>query len=230
MAFNFFNWKFNPFTQVFNPVNVIGEQHIVAFDDDANAYGIRLHQEIELVGSLPFNTNINYGIFEDVTGGAQLTETPRTNPPDAGFFRVDYSANTYFATSFIEFNAADDGLAVIVNYRGKGTVVKARYQLLSEVIFPANVGIQGNLTVTDSLYVGPGTIDPAAVGQFDSTTRGFLPPRMTTTQRDAITSPPVGLHIYNITTNTLDILGALGWESNQSSGEKLYGQMTLGGF
>jgi hypothetical protein len=147
--FNFWNWKFNPFTQIFNPANFVGEQHIVAYDEDANAYGIRLNNLIELQGSLPFNTNINYSIHEDVTGGAKLTETPRTNPPDAGQFRVDYSANTYFSTSFIEFNSADDGLAVIVNYRQLGTVVKARYQLLSSIIFPANVGIEANLEVLD---------------------------------------------------------------------------------
>jgi hypothetical protein len=152
--FNFWNWKFNPFTQIFNPANFVGEQHIVAYDEDANAYGIRLNNLIELQGSLPFNTNINYSIHEDVTGGAKLTETPRTNPPDAGQFRVDYSANTYFSTSFIEFNSADDGLAVIVNYRQLGTVVKARYQLLSSIIFPANVGIEGNLDVTDNITVG----------------------------------------------------------------------------
>lgn len=36
-----------------------------------------------------------------------------------------------------------------------------------------------------------------------STTQGFLPPRMTTAQRDAITSPAVGLTIYNTTVNSL---------------------------
>jgi hypothetical protein len=34
-----------------------------------------------------------------------------------------------------------------------------------------------------------------------STTSGLLIPRMTTTQRNAITTPPNGLQIYNITTN-----------------------------
>lgn len=36
-----------------------------------------------------------------------------------------------------------------------------------------------------------------------STTKGFLPPRMTTAQRNAITSPAAGLTIYNTTVNCL---------------------------
>ncbi|MCZ2338180.1 MAG: hypothetical protein LC127_08250, partial [Chitinophagales bacterium] len=53
----------------------------------------------------------------------------------------------------------------------------------------------------DSLGVGVAT--PAASAKLDitSTTKGFLPPRMTTTQRDAISSPAAGLMIYNTTTN-----------------------------
>ncbi|SOD01796.1 hypothetical protein SAMN05216486_10165 [bacterium JGI 053] len=43
------------------------------------------------------------------------------------------------------------------------------------------------------------TPSPAAVLQLESTTQGLLLPRMTTTQRDAISSPPDGLVIYNST-------------------------------
>lgn len=43
------------------------------------------------------------------------------------------------------------------------------------------------------------TRDASAVLQIDSITRGFLPPRMTTTQRNAISSPAAGLIIYNTT-------------------------------
>ena len=47
--------------------------------------------------------------------------------------------------------------------------------------------------------VGIGTSSPASSSQLEvsSTTKGFLPPRMTTLQRDAISSPATGLLIYN---------------------------------
>jgi hypothetical protein len=48
---------------------------------------------------------------------------------------------------------------------------------------------------------------PETSAQLDvfSTTRGFLPPRMTSTQRDAISSPAAGLVIYNTTTLKLQV-------------------------
>jgi len=54
-----------------------------------------------------------------------------------------------------------------------------------------------------TLYIGGNPASIAASAQLDvaSTTKGFLPPRMTTTQRDAISSPAAGLIVYNTTTN-----------------------------
>jgi hypothetical protein len=49
---------------------------------------------------------------------------------------------------------------------------------------------------------GGDAFDPSSIVELNSTTRGFLPPAMTTTQRDAITAPAAGLEIYNTTTNT----------------------------
>ena len=45
--------------------------------------------------------------------------------------------------------------------------------------------------------------DPSAMLDVSDTTKGFLPPRMTTIQRDAISSPAAGLTIYNTTVNCL---------------------------
>jgi uncharacterized protein (TIGR02145 family) len=47
--------------------------------------------------------------------------------------------------------------------------------------------------------------DPSAILDASSTTQGFLPPRMTTGQRDAISNPAVGLLIYNTTLACLQI-------------------------
>ena len=46
--------------------------------------------------------------------------------------------------------------------------------------------------------VGIGTTSPAASAELDvtSTTKGFLPPRMTHAQRNAITSPEAGLRVW----------------------------------
>jgi hypothetical protein len=45
----------------------------------------------------------------------------------------------------------------------------------------------------------------------NSTTRGFLPPRMTTTQKNAIASPAAGLTVYDSTTNKLCCYNGSTW-------------------
>ncbi len=61
--------------------------------------------------------------------------------------------------------------------------------------------------------VGIGTATPDASAKLDiiSTTQGLLPPRMTTTQRDAIVSPATGLVIFNTTTNSLEYKSSSVW-------------------
>ena len=54
------------------------------------------------------------------------------------------------------------------------------------------------ISIAAQAQVGIGTNSPAASAQLDvsSTTKGFLPPRMTSAQRNAIASPTTGLMIY----------------------------------
>lgn len=63
--------------------------------------------------------------------------------------------------------------------------------------------------------LGVGTIAPVASAKVEilSTTKGFLKPRMTTTQRDAITSPATGLEIYNTTTSLPNFYDGAAWQS-----------------
>jgi hypothetical protein len=58
-------------------------------------------------------------------------------------------------------------------------------------------------------------VNPSAQLEVLSTTKGFLPPRMTTTQRDAINggSPAEGLVIFNTTKNCMQYKSDTGWVS-----------------
>jgi len=62
------------------------------------------------------------------------------------------------------------------------------------------------MTILGSGNVGIGTASPASTSilELSSTTKGFLPPRLSTTQRDAITTPADGLVVYNSTQTNLN--------------------------
>ena len=62
--------------------------------------------------------------------------------------------------------------------------------------------------------VGIGTTSVAASALLDmvSTAQGFLPPRMTEAQRDAIATPATGLVVYNTDDNTVDFYDGDSWE------------------
>jgi len=75
------------------------------------------------------------------------------------------------------------------------------------------------LRITSDGKLGLGTSSPNTSALLDvtSTTLGFLPPRMTEVQRDAISSPAAGLMIYNTTTNKLNFYNGTAWEAVTSA-------------
>ena len=73
-----------------------------------------------------------------------------------------------------------------------------------------NFGSQ-NVVTTGAGGFGTATPDAKAALDVTSTTKGFLPPRMTTAQRDAIVAPTAGLVLYNSTTNKLQVRTDAAW-------------------
>jgi hypothetical protein len=69
----------------------------------------------------------------------------------------------------------------------------------STSIFAQNVGI------------GTVTPDPSAILDVTSTSKGFLPPRMTTSERNAIANKVAGLMVYNTTTACVEMYNGTNW-------------------
>ena len=67
--------------------------------------------------------------------------------------------------------------------------------------------------VTNNFLVGTTTDVASSKLTVESTTQGFLPPRMTTTQKNAIASPASGLVVYDTTLGKLCVRGASAWET-----------------
>ncbi len=80
----------------------------------------------------------------------------------------------------------------------------------------ANYPTPANNSLIIEPGVGIGTSNPNSAALLDLTSnvspyQGFLLPRMTTGQRDLISSAPAGLVIYNTTTNNLEYRNNAGW-------------------
>lgn len=66
--------------------------------------------------------------------------------------------------------------------------------------------------------VGSGAIDPSALITLISNNRGFLPPRMTAAQKNAIGSPATGLVLFDTTNNEPQVYDGTAWGGFSGSG------------
>jgi hypothetical protein len=142
------------------------------------------------------------------------------------------SANNYIASKLLIGTTTDAGFKLDVNGTARvigisyfdgiitaasGIGVLGRYSLTSD-------GVNGLLTMANLAntfnlkkyikIVGDGVEgnnDASAALQIDGTTRGFLPPRMTTTQKNAIGTPAAGLQVYDTTLNQMSYYNGTTW-------------------
>lgn len=89
--------------------------------------------------------------------------------------------------------------AAVIGTTGSGNLVFATSPTLTTPILGAATGT--------TLFLGTGTLNSTAILELSSTTRGFLHPRMTSTQRNAISGStvPSGLTVFNSTDNALSV-------------------------
>ncbi|MBC7743883.1 MAG: hypothetical protein H7096_02135, partial [Flavobacterium sp.] len=80
------------------------------------------------------------------------------------------------------------------------------------------------LLCSNNLYAQMGisnvSITPhvSSILELRSTTAGFLPPRMTTTERNAVVTPATGLLVYNTSTSQLNYYNGTAWQPISSIG------------
>ena len=115
-----------------------------------------------------------------------------TNAPTA---KIDITGGSTSGTFSIKikksdgtnlFQIRDDGLILIGNGVASINTIGGTSEL------PA-------VNAYTHIYTGVGSKKASARMECESTTQGFLPPRMTTTQKNAIASPAAGLVVYDTT-------------------------------
>ena len=131
--------------------------------------------------NLLVGTTVDAGFKLDVNGTARVSGDLTLNP--SGISTITQNATT--------------GNYNQILFKVNGTTQSSILALSSALYFSVN-GSSTALTIASNLNVGIGTTNPTASAILDvtSTSKGFLPPRMTNAQRVAISSPAVGLMVY----------------------------------
>ena len=114
------------------------------------------------------------------------------------------SVSTTSGTSIFSYTSGGGGVLDVNPSNGNSVKFRARGD---NDIFLIQTNPAG-----DNVGIGASSPDSTAKLQVDSTTQGFLPPRMTTTERDAITNPAAGLMVYNTTTNKAQCYNGTAWQ------------------
>ena len=125
----------------------------------------------------------------------------------------------------IDFKLADDSgfaqvNAIIFQIGGTATQLQVNQLLLgglNAIQLSTRIYFDGDArgsSFGSAVSMGSGNVAPAASAQLDvsSTTKGFLPPRMTTTQKNAISSPATGLVIFDTTLGKLCVFSTT-WQT-----------------
>jgi hypothetical protein len=133
-----------------------------------------------------------------------------------GSFNVKYiSAIKLALTGGTTFGAIDlpVGLDFVIR---PDSVVKLKLTSVGRLLLGTEtestylLDVNGTARVSGKLSVNTPTAD-SAVMEITSTTQGFLQPRLTTTQKNAISSPAAGLQVYDSTTNTPNYYNGTAW-------------------
>ncbi len=85
------------------------------------------------------------------------------------------------------------------------------YFIVTVLLFSSTIFAQVGINTDNSMPNGSAMLD------VKSTSQGFLPPRMTTAQRNTIVSPGEGLVIYNTDEKALNLFNGTDWKSMMPS-------------
>lgn len=180
----------------------------------------RISNTNDLTFQMGFNTQGAYGGTINTLSGSQFFVYNFQGPGWNG----TYNENYYWG-----FNSSGDNFwgnsnsiySVRIQQKGVGktplTIKGSAGQTAH--LFKINDNNDVSLVVvsnTGSMGVG-GNPHSSAIVDLTSTTKGFLPPRVSTIDRDAIPNPTAGLEIFNITTGEPNFHDGVTWKTVISS-------------
>jgi hypothetical protein len=173
----------------FRPLSIAYTINNVA-GQTGTATGIFLNATDTAMGGMPHN-------LMDL----QVKGTSKVSISSSG--TITASGNLYCAISSVTSFISVLANAIVIG--------NASPRIYNSSISNANISINAaGITVSTSDY---STTNTSSVFEVVSTTKGFLPPRMNTTQKNAITAPATGLVVYDTTLNKLAVYTGAAWEA-----------------
>ena len=193
------SWKAKPISGIAGPQGPQG----VAGIDGVSVTNTQIQND-SLRITLSNNTTINAGYVKGAKGDTGLAGINGISITNAQIqndsLKVSLSNNTTINAGYVKGAKGDTGVQGPAGLLPNGTTAgnTAYWNGTQWVVNNSNIHNNGS-------SIGIGTTNPNASAKLEiaSTTQGFLPPRMTTAQRNAISSPSAGLTIYNTTVNCL---------------------------
>lgn len=204
------------------PTIIVNANNVVKGTVSANGFSSVLSMFVGTITNHPlsFSTNDTSRMRLTTTGNLLINTTT-----DAGY-KLDVNGTARFSgTNYqVVLQTTSNG---IIKAQGGYQNTDGSYTADGNLFLKAGIGGSGNLYITPNngnttafglfangtgfnIGLGLSTVASASF-QINSTTQGFLPPRMTTTQINAIVSPADGLQVYNTTISHMCVYQAGIW-------------------
>lgn len=172
------------------------------------------------LGTYSISTAVKIDYLGNVGIGI-TSQTARLHVQGSGSTSATISLLVQNSAGSTILNAKDDGNIRVdlgkIQFGNNNRWVGPREISTGVQIYAINSGDVVQVTTNTQLNISSaGGISPhaSAILQAESTSKGFLPPVMTTTQRTSIVSPAAGLIVYDTTTNKSYTYDGTAWQAH----------------
>jgi hypothetical protein len=185
-----------------------------------NATGVNEWLRVQSSSVSSTTASLSFRAGSTLTGNVQ-SQTPQNflrliRPVSGGLYYPGVADINVYA-----YGAPDGGFTpqtqLDIRLKSDGTATEAANVDVLSLTSNQRVGIAtttpaATLAVNGNAIIGGNTAAASAILNVQSTTKGFLPPRMTTAEKNAISSPAAGLIVYDTTLNKLCVFTTV-WET-----------------
>ena len=213
-----------------NGVAFDGSADITLTADAGTLIGTTLKSTVTASSLTSLGTLTNLTVTNPIVGSITGNAATASTATNAGTATTASKLTTSRNINGVAFDGSGDITITLTADAGTltGTTLKSTVTASSLT----SVGTLTNTMINGKLVVGASSAASAsALLEANSTSQGFLPPRMTKSQRDAINSPSAGLMIWNNSNLQIEVYNGTVWVnmSGQTDQQLSIGQIYQGG-